>query len=1109
MPTLSKELRRTLENVVADARRIAEAGAEQALKQLAVHHSESWPAMTSEEKTLREKLRAHGKQLGDKREASRAQEIPRLRQACAYEHWHRMLFARFLAENNLLIHPDYGEPISLEEVRELAREQNADWLSIAASFAQKMLLEVFRPDDPVLDLILPPETRQKLEEKLAILPIQVFTAEDSLGWVYQFWQRDAKDAVNNSEVKIGADELASVTQLFTEDYMVLFLLHNTLGAWWAAKRLSEGKDYRLPNLEWSYLRLNEEGAPAAGSFADWPKKVSQLRILDPCMGSGHFLASALPMLARMRMEEEGSSLIESIRGVLSDNLFGLELDARCSQIAAFNLAFTAWRLLRQPASLPEMNLACSGLGINASKESWTALAGDDGFLRDTLAELYATFQKAPILGSLIDPTRVGRPLLIAKFEQVWPLLEAALSSELHTDESRELAIAAKGVLWAARTLSGQYTLIATNVPYLGRGKQHEDLKAFCEEFHSDSKIDLATSFVDRCLRFSITGGSVALVTPQSWLFLHRYKDFRQRILKQFEVDVVIRLGARAFEAIGGEVVSVALLILSNRSPVYGHTFVGFDLAAENTAGEKAQKLLVQSISQLEQAQQLTNPDSRIVLETLHASALLGQFASSIEGLTTGDMDRFVRKFWEVPLIDHKWEPFIQNVDETRDYGGRSDIILWEGDNGRLRACPSAHNFPATVMNGHQILGKSGIRVTQMGEFASTLYLGEVFGKNAATVVPHNLEHLPAIWCFCCSEEFRESVKRIDQSLKKTNATFLKIPFDLEYWQQVAAESYANGLPKPHSNDETQWLFHGHPDRADHPLQVAVARLLGYAWPRQAGLSCPDCAALEPDGLDKHAATDGIVCLSSLAGEPPAADRVRAILADAYGISWSAAKLANLLGRCESLELWLRDYFFDEHCEMFRGRPFIWHIWDGRKDGFHALVNYHKLVGPNGEGRKTLEKLIYTSLGDWISRQRNEVESRIDGADARLSAACHLQSELEKIIEGEGYPKENFGYDIFVRWKPLHEQVIGWEPDLDDGIRLNMRPWLTAKPYQSSKKDACVLRVVPTRLPLGKSKGKEGFRDANDFPWFANVQDRNNDIHLSLEEKRAARERRKK
>ena len=288
MPTLSKELRQTLETTVAEARRIAEAGAEQSLSQLAVHHSESWSGMTLQEKVLREKLRAHGKQLGDKREPNRTQEIARLKQACAYEHWHRMLFARFLAENNLLIHPDYGEPISLDEVKEMAREQNLDWLPIAASFAQRMLIEVFRPDDPVLELVLPPETRQNLEEKFAALPVATFTAEDSLGWVYQFWQRDEKDDVNESEVKIGADELAPVTQLFTEDYMVLFVLHNTLGAWWTAKCRSEGRTGALPEHEWTYLRLNEDGSPTAGRYVEWPKTARQLRVIDPCMGSGHF-----------------------------------------------------------------------------------------------------------------------------------------------------------------------------------------------------------------------------------------------------------------------------------------------------------------------------------------------------------------------------------------------------------------------------------------------------------------------------------------------------------------------------------------------------------------------------------------------------------------------------------------------------------------------------------------------------------------------------------------------------------------------------------------------------------------------------------------------------
>jgi hypothetical protein len=126
----------------------------------------------------------------------------------------------------------------------------------------------------------------------------------------------------------------------------------------------------------------------------------------------------------------------------------------------------------------------------------------------------------------------------------------------------------------------------------------------------------------------------------------------------------------------------------------------------------------------------------------------------------------------------------------------------------------------------------------------------------------------------------------------------------------------------------------------------------------------------------------------------------------------------------------------------------------------------------------------------------------DGADARLTAAVHLQSELEKIFEGDA------PYDIFVRWKPLYQQPLGWEPDVNDGIRINIRPWVTAKPLNPSRADACILRCTP-KVKYGKDRGKEPARDKTDFPWFADSSDRANDLHLSLEEKRAARERRKK
>ena len=192
---------------------------------------------------------------------------------------------------------------------------------------------------------------------------------------------------------------------------------------------------------------------------------------------------------------------------------------------------------------------------------------------------------------------------------------------------------------------------------------------------------------------------------------------------------------------------------------------------------------------------------------------------------------------------------------------------------------------------------------------------------------------------------------------------------------------AGPLPEPWSDDPTQWLFEGRPEVSTAPLQVAVARLVGYRWPEQA----------ESDDLDVFADADGIVCLPAVAGEPPAADRVQQLLAAAFGESWSPAKVKELLEQAGSkkknLADWLRDEFFKQHCSLFGNRPFVWHIWDGQRDGFSALVNYHRL------DRKTLEKLTYTYLGqDWVERQRAEVRDDVAGAEARLAAALGLQQE---------------------------------------------------------------------------------------------------------------------
>ena len=210
---LDRTLRKRLERAIKDAREVAETAARAALEQLGVGESAPFAHLSEGERDLRRRLRVHGRQLGDLRHARTGiQEIDRLIEEVAYEHWHRMLFARFLAENHLLMYPDPDGPVAvtLEECEDLAADEGAanGW-ELAARFATRMLPQIFRLDSPVFQLVLSPEHQQKLERLVADLPAGcVRTASDSLGWVYQFWQAKRKDEVNASEVKIGATGVA-------------------------------------------------------------------------------------------------------------------------------------------------------------------------------------------------------------------------------------------------------------------------------------------------------------------------------------------------------------------------------------------------------------------------------------------------------------------------------------------------------------------------------------------------------------------------------------------------------------------------------------------------------------------------------------------------------------------------------------------------------------------------------------------------------------------------------------------------------------------------------------------------------------------------------------
>ena len=482
MPPLASDLRRRLESVVVQARDLADTAAGSALQRWAVDAAKPFGHFSLADGKFRKRLRARGKQAGDRRSPDAHQGIDQLTQQLAYEYWHRMLFARFLAENHLLMHPD-GVVVTLAECEELAPTERApNGFALAARYASRMLPQIFRVDDVLLDVELPVNDRLPLEKLLAELPSQVFTADDSLGWVYQFWQSKKKDEVNKSGQKIDGRSLPAITQLFTEHYMVEFLLHNTVGAWRSARhglkrpaeleprkeengrdiepRMKHGLNTDKDNNKrvsdsdpcfirvssvaenefvssmakrFTYLRWRDDGTPVAGTFEGWPKTLREFTMLDPCCGSGHFLVAGFHLLVPLRMHDEGLSAKEAVDAVLRENLFGLEIDPRYTQIAAFALAMAAWKFSDENGEplgyrpLPPLNVAFSGQGVVGTKEQWTKFADGDSRFKEGTERLYDLFHKAPTLGSLIDRRTVADDLFTFGFDALKMIILEAKS----------------------------------------------------------------------------------------------------------------------------------------------------------------------------------------------------------------------------------------------------------------------------------------------------------------------------------------------------------------------------------------------------------------------------------------------------------------------------------------------------------------------------------------------------------------------------------------------------------------------------------------------------------------------------------------------------------
>lgn len=402
-----------------------------------------------------------------------------------------------------------------------------------------------------------------------------------IGWLYQFYISEKKDAVFEGlkkNQKIAPENIPAATQLFTPHWIVRYLVDNSLGRLWVlnrpASRLAEQMAYYIPpeKPETDFLRINGP---------------EDIKVCDPACGSGHMLTYAFDLLYAI-YEEEGYDAAEIPEKILTHNLHGVELDERAGELAAFALTMKARARQRRffnKRVRPNITVLEKVSFSREELDEYMGFVGRDLFtygLRETLQQ----FSEADNFGSLIAP-KVGN------VADVLATLEAKdMAGNLFLAETHQRVLK---VLRMAEALGPRYAVVVANPPYMGGKGMNGRLSTWAKENYPNSKSDLFAMFIERNLDLTVRGGAVAMITMQSWMFLSSFEALRSRILNQHTILSMAHLGARAFDSIGGEVVSTTAFVLENtHKPEYRGAYLR--VVDGNSEAEKME-MMVKAIAQ--------------------------------------------------------------------------------------------------------------------------------------------------------------------------------------------------------------------------------------------------------------------------------------------------------------------------------------------------------------------------------------------------------------------------------------------------------------------------------------------------------------------------------
>ena len=577
-------------------------------------------------------------------------------------------------------------------------------LIVQCNALNSILPGMFQTIADYTELLLPDNLLREgsvIEQMISQIPEDNWQdAVQIIGWLYQYYNSEKKDdvfAALKKNVKITKENIPAATQLFTPDWIVRYMVENSLGRLWVEGH-PDAKAQLLPTPEeqaaytvgnrdpedtkWHYYLEEAQQEPQVqAQLAEIRKQYAdltpeQIKVIDPCCGSGHILAYLFDVLMQI-YENYGYTPRDAVTSILQNNLYGLDIDDRAAQLAYFAVMMKARRYDRRFFShTTQPHVYAIEESNRIEKPDVEYFCNGDPTLTDSMHTILTQLYDAKEYGSILTITPQDWDALYARFDEV------ADESSFHRESIRKKLLP---LVRVAQMLAQKYDVVVTNPPYMGASNMNSDLSEYVKKYYPDSKSDLFAVFIEVCSRMAKQNGYQAMITQHAWMFLSSFEKLREKMMLTETISMA-HLGARAFEEIGGEVVqTTAFVRCANHVEGYKGTYCRL-IEPTSQQGKEEMFLAGQKRYTANQDDFAKIPGASVAywvskkLYSTFRNSLLYDYTISDGQNKTGDNAKFVREFWEVRNSNvgkgKKWLFYAKGGGYRKWYGNLSEVVNW-------------------------------------------------------------------------------------------------------------------------------------------------------------------------------------------------------------------------------------------------------------------------------------------------------------------------------------------------------------------------------------------------------------------------------------------------